>query len=348
MSICFSKRIVAFKELGNVLKNRTQNRFSSEIEIAIQKQHQINHWFTISFINYALDAIASMLNADELNVLENHYSSIPEIDLNLNKIIAVISAGNIPVAAFHDFFSILVSGNRFMGKQSSRDNILLPVIAGILTDIEPEFKDSFCFVDKISSFDKVIANGSNNSSRYFEYYFNKYPNILRKSKNSMAILSGNENNEELAGLFNDIFLYFGLGCRSVSKLFVPHKYDFDKLIRIFNENNTEISAHHHYLNNLEYQKVLHLMNGNKFIDSGIVLLEEKKEISSPIGILNFEYYASLDEVIIFMQQNQDKIQCIVSGLSDIPYTVPFGKAQNPGIMDFADGIDTIRWCIAKN
>jgi hypothetical protein len=348
MAICFSKRIAAFKELGNVLKDRTQSRYYRDINSAIQKQSLENHWFTTSFISYSLDAIASMLNADELSVLENYYSLIQEIDLKLNKMIAVISAGNIPVAAFHDFFSILVSGNSFMGKQSSRDNILLPVIADILTDIEPEFKNTFCFVEKIASFDKVIATGSNNSSRYFEYYFNKYPHILRKNKNSMAILSGNETDEELAGLFNDIFLYFGLGCRSVSKLFVPHGYDFGNLLHLFEENSGEISAHHHYLNNLEYQRVLHLMNGNKFIDSGIVLLEEKKKVASPIGILNFQYYSSLDEVILFLQQNKDKIQCTVSGLSDIPDAVSFGKAQNPGIMNFADGIDTIQWCAAKN
>jgi len=348
MSICFSKRITAFRELGIVLKDRPQSCFSMDINTAIQKQSIENHWFTTSFINYSLDAIASMLDAAKLNDLESYYLAIPEIDLNQNKMIAVISAGNIPVAAFHDFFSILVSGNSFMGKQSSHDNILLPVIANILTSIEPEFKNTFCFVDKISSFDKVIANGSNNSSRYFEYYFNKYPHILRKNKNSMAILSGNETDEELAGLFNDIFLYFGLGCRSVSKLFAPHGYDFDNLIRIFSENSGEISAHHHYLNNLEYQKALHLMNGNKFIDLGIVLLEEKKEVASPIGILNFQYYSSLDEVILFMQQNKDKIQCTVSELSAIPDAVPFGKAQNPEIMDFADGIDTIQWCATKN
>ena len=348
MSICFSKRIAAFGELGNVLKNRAQSPFSMDINNAIQKQSLENPWFTTSFINYSLDALASMLNAGELNALENRYYSIPEIDPNLNKMIAVISAGNIPVAAFHDFFSILVSGNRFMGKQSSRDNILLPVIADILTDIEPEFENTFCFVDKISSFDKVIANGSNNSSRYFEYYFNKYPNILRKSKNSMAILSGNETDEDLAALFNDIFLYFGLGCRSVSKLFVPHGYDFDNLIRIFNENSGEISSHHHYLNNLEYQRVIHLMNGNKFIDSGIVLLEEKEEVASPIGILNFQYYSHLGEISLFMKQHKDKIQCIVSELSDFSEAVPFGKAQSPKIMDFADGIDTIQWCVAKN
>lgn len=275
MAICFSKRIDAFRKLGIVLRHRTQSRYSMDINSAIQKQSFENHWFTTTFINYSLDAIASMLDENKLSELESRYLSIPEINQNRNNVIAVISAGNIPLAAFHDFFSVLVSGNSFMGKLSARDHILLPIIAEILTDIAPEFKNSFCFVDKIASFDKVIANGSNNSTRYFEYYFNKYPNIIRKSKNSMAILSGNETDEELTGLFKDVFLYFGLGCRSVSKLFVPQHYDFSNLLRIFTENSGEISTHNHYLNNLEYQRAIHLINGYSFLDLGIVLLEEK-------------------------------------------------------------------------
>ncbi len=344
MNLDFSSRIAAFTELGNMIRNRTQCPFSMEISDAIEKQSIENHWFTPSFINYSLDAIATMLEGDKLRELESYYSAIPDIELNQNKMIAVIAAGNIPVAAFHDFFSVLVSGNRFMGKLSSHDPILLPLIAKILTDIEPAFKDSFCFVDKIASFDKVIANGSNNSNRYFEYYFKKQPNILRKHKNSLAILSGNETDEELVGLFKDIFLYFGLGCRSVSKLFVPQNYDFSNLLRIFTENSGEISTHNHYLNNLEYQRAIHLINGYSFLDLGIVLLEEKEEVASPIGILNFQYYNSLDNVVLYLNQNKDKIQCTVSGSIDFPDAVPFGKAQNPQIMEFADGIDTIRWC----
>ena len=341
MENTFLQRIDAFARLGEILK--IPANYGNTIRQVMARQSVENSWFIPSFIQYALTAIAEMLSAESLEKMQQHYASMPNLDLNKQQQIAVISAGNIPVAAFHDFFSVLVSGNCYMGKLSSHDKLLLPMLAQILIDVEPSFKDRIAFVEKVSGFDKIIATGSNNSARYFDYYFGKYPHILRKNRNSLAVLSGNESDEQLLGLYHDTFLYFGLGCRSVSMLYLPKGYDFSRLINIANQEGKEVAMHNHYLNNIDFQKTMYLMNKVSFIDAGIALLVERKQLNSPIGIIHIQYYNSIEEPKQFMHEEQENIQCVISEIPEIADAIPFGKAQHPGISDFADHIDTIVW-----
>ena len=341
MENTFSQRVDAFARLGEILKNPAG--YGEIIQQVVARQTIENSWFIPSFIQYALTAIAEMLSVEELEKMQRRYASMPNLDLNKQQQIAVISAGNIPVAAFHDFFSVLVSGNCYMGKLSSHDKLLLPMLAQILIDIEPSFKERISFVEKVSNFDKIIATGSNNSARYFDYYFGKYPHILRKNRNSLAVLSGNETDEQLLGLYHDTFLYFGLGCRSVSMLFLPKDYDFSRFIEIANQEGKEVAMHNHYLNNIDFQKTMYLMNKVSFIDVGIALLVERRQLSSPIGIIHIQYYNDIEEVKQFVNEEQENIQCVVSEMPEIADAVAFGKAQHPGISDFADHIDTIIW-----
>lgn len=341
MELTFSKRIASFIRLGEELsKNDTQ----AVLEENIQKQFISNPWFLPSFSRYALKSIQKMLSPEELMPLEAYYSKREGLNLEQRKKIAVISAGNIPLAGFHDFFCVLASGNDYLGKLSSHDNILLPALAGILTGLEPAFEERIRFTDKsLSGFDKIIATGSNNSARYFDYYFGKYPHILRRNRNSLAILSGTESEDQLAGLFRDMFLYFGLGCRSVSLLWVPEGYRFDTLISVIEKEGKEIAVHHRFCNNLDYQKTMHLMNQAPFVDTGISLLVEKKQLPSPIGIIHYQHYDSVGEVHSFIQQERENIQCIVTALPGFKNSVFFGEAQQPGIMEYADGVDSIQW-----
>ncbi len=340
----FLDRIEGFIILGKIVRDWENSRYDTLISSAIQKQSIENHWFPSDNIRFALKAIGEMLQESQLLHIQEKYARFSDINRDKDETVAVISAGNIPIAGFHDFFSVLVSGCNYMGKLSKNDQILLPVLADILMTEVSDFKNKIIFCHKLGKFDKIVMTGSNNSARYFEYYFGKYPNILRKNRNSVAILNGNETETELENLFNDIFLYFGLGCRSVSKLFVPQDYSFAKMIEIFTRKGTEIAQHHHYLNNLDYQKTLHLMNRIPFIDTGIAILTEKYELNSPISVIHFSRYNNENEIFDFLQNEKENIQCIVSG-SDRFSPVRFGEAQCPKIDDFADNIDVIQWII---
>lgn len=338
-----AKRTAAFIKLGETLQAYLQAENIEKLHLTIVEQTHKNHWFTKPFISNAILGITKMLTADELQKLSDRYRDKENLDFDKREKIAVVSAGNIPLAGFHDFFAVLFSGNDYIGKLSSHDNLLLPVFADLLIEIEPAFKERITFVEKLPSFNKIIATGSNNSSRYFDYYFGKYPHILRKNRNSMAILRGNESHEELAALFDDIFLYFGLGCRSISMLWLPIGYDFTSLINIFEQKGGDIATHHHYLNNIDYQKTIYLMNQIPFIDAGIALLAEKKALSSPIGIIYYQYYNHIDEVEEFAKEHAEEIQCVVANGMPVEQIAPLGSAQFPEITDFADGIDTILW-----
>lgn len=342
----FIENIRAFVELGNIIKERKNSTYSAMIEEVVCSQSVKNHWFMPVFIHYALDAIAFMLNEENLGKLPEKYATVKSADFDKRETIAVISPGNIPLAGFHDFFSVLVSGNHYQGKLSEHDNLLLPMIAKILTEIQPQLAERISFVNRIEKFDKVIATGSNNSSRYFEYYFGQYSHILRKNRNSLAILSGSETEKELEGLFHDIFLYFGLGCRSVSHLFLPKGYTFDQMFAVFERLGKEIAMHHHYLNNLEYQKTVHLMNAIPFQDSGIALFVEDKRIASPISVIHYQYYSSEEEIKTYLEAEKENLQCVVGGNSQLfGNAIPFGSAQQPAIDDFPDGVDVIKWAI---
>lgn len=336
----FSDNIQSFKQLGQRLASPqwVEDTFGE----AIERQYRENSWFTPEFCRYALSAIARMLAPEALEEYHARYKDVAPAG-DPRKRVAVISAGNIPLAAFHDFFCILVSGNDYQGKLSSQDKHLLPVLGQALTEIKPEFAERISFVEKIADFDAVIATGSNNSARYFSYYFDKYPHILRKNRNSVAVLNGTETDEELRRLADDIYLYFGLGCRSVSKLFVPKGYDFVPFLQILTQESRPIALHHQFNNNLEYQKAVHLMNKLYYMDAGTFLLTENQNYASPIGMVYYEYYDDIEKVNRQLTEDADQLQCIVSRDPHITHGEPFGSAQTPTLADYPDGIDTLQF-----
>lgn len=330
--------IHSFQKLGRRLADPqwVEDHFGE----AIARQYRENSWFTPEFCRYALSAIAKMLAPEALDAYYACYKEVAPAE-EPRKRVAVISAGNIPVAAFHDFFCILVSGNDYQGKLSSQDKHLLPLLAQTLIEIEPRFAERITFVDRIADFDAVIATGSNNSARYFSYYFDKYPHILRKNRNSVAVLDGTETDEELRLLADDIYLYFGLGCRSVSKLFVPKNYDFVPLLRILSLESQPIALHNQFNNNLDYQKAIHLMNQIPYMDAGTFLLVENEGYASPIGMVYYEYYDDIHQIRQRLTSDAEQLQCIVGHCAE-----PFGNAQNPSLLQYPDGIDTLSWLLA--
>ena len=238
-------------------------------------------------------------------------------------------AGNIPAVGFHDILCILVSGNILAAKLSDKDTYLIQFFLDQLIEIEPNLIERISIVDKLVDIDAVIATGSDNTARYFEYYFKKYPNIIRKNRTSIAILDGEETDQDLINLGKDIFLYFGLGCRNVSKLYVPKGYDFKKLLYTY-ESYDQIINHHKYRNNYDHNKSI-----------GIVLLKQDTSLVSPIAVLYYDHYSSENELKESLAQDSEKIQCIVSRHGQWTGSLPFGEAQSPGLMDYADGIDTM-------
>jgi hypothetical protein len=226
-------------------------------------------------------------------------------------------------------------------KQSSKDTILLPFIADKLNAIDNRFESLIQFTeDRITGFDAVIATGSDNTARYFEYYFNKYPHIIRKNRTSCALLNGFETVEELQALGNDVFRYYGLGCRNVSKLFVPVGFDITSVLDAWSDFQ-ELINHHKYANNYDYQKSIMLLNKTSFLESGYVLLTENEKLVSPIAVVHYEYYNNDNSLKEKLKQDASKLQCVVG--NHVLANVPFGKAQSPKLDDYADQIDTLEF-----
>lgn len=289
----------------------------------------------------AIGAIAGELTQENLR---KWCSSYPALEAEYQPLNAgVIMAGNIPLVGFHDMLCVLISGNRLIAKASSKDSDLVVLISDILEKINPEFSELITITEgTITDFDVIIATGSDNSSRYFEYYFGRYPNIIRKNRNSIAVLDGNETKEELEKLGTDIFSYFGLGCRNVSKVYIPKGYDIKQLAGCWDKFSGIIS-HNKYANNYDYHKAVFLVNREHYLDTGFLLLREHSGISSPVAVLYYEYYKNQEAFKSVAERNSNKIQCI-TGRNH----VPFGKAQMPALWDYADGIDTIEFLLKKN
>ena len=338
-------RIDAFSKLGLLLQNyidspNTDSNFSQKLTNVIRKAELQNAWFTPIHVKNAISAWADALKKEKLT---NWLSTYSHSNDNPQRT-AVIMAGNIPLVGFHDFLSVLIIGDYFVGKLSSNDNLLLPFLAEELIDIEPKFSNRIEFTkDRLPQFDKVIATGSNNTARYFEYYFKDKPHIIRKNRNSVAVLEGNESKEQLKALGEDIFQYFGLGCRNVSKLFVPKGYDFDAFFEAMYAYRDVIN-HHKYANNYDYNKAVYLMSSVKLLDNAFLLLKEDLNFSSPIGTLFYEYYSDEEQLKSRLNQEQEHIQCIVGTHKFCE--VDYGKAQHPTLTDYADGVDTIEFLIS--
>lgn len=338
------ENIEAFAELGQVLRDSLEGKatpFTSEIEQLISTQYKKNPWFTPENVRYALKANADLLTVENLTLWTDRYPGLYSVRQPLKA--GVVMAGNIPLVGFHDFISVLISGNDIIARTSSKDSDSIQLIRDILYSIDPYFRKRILITEgSMAGFDVVIATGSNNSSRYFEYYFGKYPHIIRRNRNSIAIIEGDEADDELRLLGNDIFMYFGLGCRNVSKIYLPYGYEPSSLISFW-EHYSSLMQHNKYINNYDFHKALYLVNREPFIDSGYLLLRQKQELVSPVAVLHYEYYHSLEEVSEKNRIFKNDIQCIIGRNN-----VPFGNAQSPALWDYADGADTIEFLLKKN
>jgi hypothetical protein len=329
-----SKLISVFSVLGGQLRNPDE-----QLSHIINDEKQYNAWFTPESVSRAVIAIGHMLNTHDLETWLDNYNFNPS---RTPKKVGLILAGNIPLVGFHDVLCVLITGNYALIKASSQDARLIRHVLNMLVAIEPDFQDKFIIVERLERFDAVIATGSNNTSRYFEYYFGKVPNIIRKNRSSIAVLTGNESTEQLFKLGHDIFDYFGLGCRNVSKVYVPKDYIFNFFFESI-EVYQPIINHHKYNNNYDYNKSIYLVNSDKHFDNGFLLLKEDKKLISPLAVLYFEYYDDLQSVEASLQAESDNIQCIVTTarLSSKNQLVDFGMSQQPALWDYADGVDSM-------
>jgi len=346
------KRIKAFVQLGLFLKqigtgikeeslNVINEKFLTDFEDLILRQKSFNGWFTKENVIISISEIANSLSENNLRNWTSNYA----IENDSKKTIGVIMAGNLPLVGFHDMLCVLISGNRIQAKLSSDDNTLIRKIGEILVFIEPTLESKISFCDKLENFDAVIATGSDNTSRYFEQYFGKYPNIIRKNRNSVAVINENDGVDDIKELGKDIFQYFGLGCRSVSKLFLPKGYRIDTFFEAIFDDYQDVTQNNKYANNYDYNKAVYLMGSNDLLDNGFLLLKEDMSMASPVGVLNYEFYNSIDELEKHLEEQKDSLQCIVSSDKTPIKTLSFGQAQCPDLKDYADGVDTIKFLL---
>lgn len=321
----------------NVIKN---DLFFDEFNKLIELSQSHNGWYTPEQVYFAIQSWAEALSKENLEKWLSKYN----FDNVVPKNIALILAGNIPLVGFHDFLSVLITGNSVLVKTSSNDQHLLPFLAKYIIALEPKFADKITFVEgKLENFDAVIATGSNNTARYFEYYFKDKPSIIRKNRNSVAVIDGSESKEQLLALGEDIFRYFGLGCRNVSKLFVPKEYSFDAFFEAIFEYQ-DVIHYEKYANNYDYNKAVFLMSNFKLLDNGFLTLKEDASYASPISSVFYERYENLDLLKKQLNDEKDQIQCIVSN-DLIDGSISFGETQKPQLWDYADNIDTISFLL---
>lgn len=309
----------------------------------IQAKHQAeihNPWFTQESINQSILGWQHALSEQSRKIW---LEALPTSHESKTEKLGIIGAGNIPFVVMHDVISACVSGYPVVLKLSSDDNIL-PKIWLKLTEEILTRSLNITFSDQLKDIDRVIATGSNNTNRYFEYYFKNKPNILRKNRHSVAVLPTADvlSKEQIMGLGTDIFAYFGMGCRNVTQLFVPRNFDFAELFPLWETKFGELVNHHKYVNNYHYHKALLLMNLDPHIDAGFVLFKERNTLHAPVGMVNYTFYDDIASVEDFLKEHQDEIQCVVSEQTPIE-GLPFGTAQKPNLWDYADGVDTLEW-----
>ncbi|WP_448520398.1 acyl-CoA reductase [Rhodoflexus sp.] len=327
----------AFIALGN----RLQQLSDQDMERLCAGAAARNSWFIESHVRAALAGVVHML---EPVALQNWLSAY-DLPAGRRKTVGVVMAGNIPLAGFHDFLCVLLSGHRLAAKMSSQDNFLLPQLAEMLFEIAPELRQRVQWVEKLKDVDAIIATGSDNSARYFQYYFSKYPHLIRQNRVSAAVLDGSETTEELAGLAYDAMLYFGLGCRSIAKLLVPADYDFTPFLQQTEKLHATVNSHK-YRNNYDYQKSILLVNRVAHLDSGVLLLTENQAFASPMSVVYYQTYSSREEAAQILAAQTNKLQCVATHDTRLfSRTVDFGQAQRPGVADYADGTDTMAFLL---
>lgn len=327
-------RIEAFAELGKQLQKLTPEERQEWAQAAMSR----NTWFNEENVSKALDGIILML--DERYLREWLYPY--HLKQVTSQKVGVVMAGNIPMVGFHDFLAVLLSGHYLLAKLSSADEPLMKRLADMLVGIEPAFANQFEFVHLLKEADAIIATGSDNTARYFEYYFAKRPHIIRKNRSSVGILTGHEEEDDLQALGEDIFRYYGLGCRNVSKVLVPEGYTFDKFFEA-NAHRTNLLDHHKYQNNYDYNKSILLVNRVPHFDNGFMLVQQSQGLVSPISVLFYDTFSSLTDLRQKLNAIKDKTQVVVSAHGWLEGSIPFGEAQRPMVWDYADGVDTLNF-----
>ena len=308
------------------------NDFLSLIELS--QSH--NGWFTPEQVYFSVQSWAEALKEENIDKWLSNY----DLSNVIPKTVGLILAGNIPLVGFHDFLSVLISGHKVVVKTSSNDQHLIKFLAKYLISIDSNLEEFITFTDgKLENFDAVIATGSNNTARYFEYYFKEKPSIIRKNRNSVAVLDGTESHDDLENLGEDIFRYFGLGCRNVSKIFVPKEYDFQTFFKAIFKYG-DVIHYEKYANNYDYNKAVFLMSNFKLLDNEFLTIKEDSSYASPISSVFYEFYENLEEIKSKLENDSEQIQCIVSK-DLVNNSIPFGKTQKPELWDYADNVDTI-------
>ncbi len=329
-SMNLQNTITTLHELGELM-----NPERPDVQAIADRAYQHNKWFTSENVFLMLNNIR--LNFLHPEKLQRWLSDYSFEEPQPQKTVGIVMAGNIPLVGFHDLICVMVAGHKALIKLSSKDDILLPWVLKKLLSIDESWKHSIAIAEMLNGMDAVIATGSKNSSRYFEYYFSKYPHIIRKNRGTVAILQGDESNADLQGLGKDIFSYFGLGCRNVSKLFVPKDYSFDLFFdSIVGFSN--VINHNKYKNNYDYNRTLLLMNKEPHVANEFMMLREDKRIVSPVAMMHYEYYYSEEQLKDNLKEQSENIQCI-SGSGFIP----FGDTQSPSLSDYADKVDTLEF-----
>ena len=348
-------RINVLKSLGIRLQQVSQEvnpdagELTGEWSSFLAAVRSANPWFTRAAVHLSLKAWAEALTGAEIDRWASAYQ-LPAAPESPKKI-GVINAGNIPFVGLHDLLAVYLSGHQYFGKNASDDPLLLPWIAGLMKEADPATSEVIAFADELTGMDAVIATGSDNSARYFEYYFGKQPHIIRKNRNGVAVLTGNETSSELNALGSDIFSYFGMGCRNVAKLYVPADYDFTRFFEsmfVFQD----AMGHHKYMNNFEYHQAVYLLKQLPFLQNNFMILIEDERIASPLAVVHYQRYADSSALVNSLKADAEKLPCVVTGSeaaelpglreSGLPL-VTFGQTQFPSLTDYADGVDTVRF-----
>ncbi len=333
-----AERIDLLVYLGEYLQTNNE-----QLETLLRKSYHHNPWFTNENYNKAIKALTtSFLQRDKL---EEWVAAYDFDKTDGGKSIGLILAGNIPLVGFHDVVAVFLTGHFSKIKISDKDQFVLPHLIEVMTAKDNRMKDRVTFVERLKDFDGVIATGSNNTARYFEAYFGKYPNIIRKNRTAVGVLDGKETADEIFELGKDIFNYFGLGCRNVSKIFVPKDYNFDLFMETTHKFN-DLANHNKYKNNFDYNFTLYILNQRYHLNNGCILLVEDKSLHSRIASLHYEFYDNKLDLQKRLTEDQNEIQCVVSNskFEDVS-NFNFGQAQKPGLMDYADGVDSIEFLL---
>lgn len=333
-----SERLNAFAKLGDFIEQKLNSGLPESL---LARVSQANPWFTPEEVRRALSQLRPWLLLPNLQSWCNAYNvqDSPRVPLT----VAVVMAGNIPLVNFHDVLAVLVSGHKLLGKLSHQDPVLLPWLLDELIRIQPAMEQQIQWSEgPISGFQAVIATGSGNTGRYFKHYFGKYPHIIRGHRNSVGILSGSETDEQLTAFADDVFAYFGLGCRNISKFFIPETFNPVRLAGAW-EHYTDRKNHSQYFNNYEYRKAIFLVNQKPHFDNGFLLITEDSCPAAPIAVIHYEKYSSVEELHQKLAELKPHLQCLVSyPMDDIPSVLP-GKAQSPGLFDYPDHVDIMEF-----